>query len=121
LWGVLATLPLIIIIYVVTCAIVSIRLLGIAPGVTFRHVRGMLIGAVLAPIVVGCASAFVIVPLISLSDNPGAFQAKGLGGLYWFFSNWWVPSLMAIPFGAVIGLSRIDVQASDAPGPAKSG
>jgi hypothetical protein len=108
LWGVLATLPLITIVYVLACAIVSIRLLGAEPGVTVRHVRGMLIGAVLAPIVVGCASAFVILPLMNLSGNPGEFQAKGLGGLYWFFSNWWVPSLVALPVGAVIGLSRVD-------------
>jgi hypothetical protein len=112
LWGVLPTLPIIIVLYLFVCAIVSVRLLrGAEPGVTSRHVRGLLIGAVLAPIVVGCTSAFLIVPIMNSWDL-GTLEANGVGGLYRFFSTWWLPSLLAIPFGAFIGLSRIDTPAT---------
>jgi len=89
-------------------------LLGIKPGVTFRHVKGMLIGAVLTAIFVGCASAFLIVPLMNMSWVSGTLAAKGLGGLYWFLSTWWLPSMLSIPVGAIIGLSHTDAQRSDA-------
>ncbi|MFI5457616.1 MAG: hypothetical protein ACHRXM_19410 [Isosphaerales bacterium] len=115
LWGVLATLPLIVFVYIVVCMVVSVRLLlGVKPGVTFRHVKGMLIGVVLTAIFVGSASAFLIVPLMNMSWAPGTLAAKGLGGLDWFLSTWWLPSILSIPLGAIIGLSHTDAQRSDA-------
>jgi len=94
--------------------VVSVRLLlGVKPGVTFRHVTGMLIGVALTAIFVGSASAFLIVPLINMSWAPGTLAAKGLGGL-WYLSTWWLPSMLSIPVGAIIGLSRTDAQRSDA-------
>jgi len=89
-------------------------LLGVKPGVTFRHLKGMLIGVVLTAIFVGCASAFLIIPLMNMSWTPGTLAAKGLGGLYWFLSTWWLPSTLSIPLGAIIGLSRTDAQRPDA-------
>jgi hypothetical protein len=115
LWGVLATLPLIIVCYIFVCLIVSVRLLlGAEPGVTLRHLRGLLIGAVLAAAFVGCASAFLIVPLMDMAWGSGTLAPGVLGGIYGLLSIWWLPSVLSVPLGAIIGLSRTDARRSDA-------
>jgi hypothetical protein len=67
-------------------------------------------GAVITAVATGCASAFLIVPLIDMSWDRGSLEAKGLGGLYWFLSKWWLTAVMGIALGAVIGLSRVEAQ-----------
>jgi len=119
LLGVLATLPLILLCYTCVCLIISARLLlGVNPGVTFRHVKRLLIGAILTPIIVGCVLAFLIIPLMDVAWGPGTLEAIGLGGLYRFLSNWWLPSVLSIPLGSIIGLSSTDARRSDVLDPA---
>jgi hypothetical protein len=107
----LAIQPFILLVYVIDCAIISIRLLlGVPPGVTSRHAKSLMLAAALAAVATACASAFLIVPLLSMNQwwDRGSFEAKGLGRLYWCLATWWVPALLGLALGAVIGLSRVD-------------
>jgi hypothetical protein len=95
-------------------------LLGGRPGITVGRVRGLVIGAVLAPIVVGCASAFLVVPLVDIARGPGGLAAGGFGGLHRFLSTWWLPGLSAIPIGALVGLSHSGARKPDRRDPDES-
>jgi hypothetical protein len=118
----LVVLPVIILLYLINCIVVCIRLLfGVPPGVTSRHVNELMRGAVIAAVATGCASAFLIVPLIDMWWDRGSLEAKGLGGLYWFLSKWWLTAVMGIALGAVIGLSRVEAQDPNALDPLQDG
>jgi hypothetical protein len=89
--------------------------------VTYRRVKSLMIGAVVGPIVTGCVSAFLVVPIMKASGGAGWFGAKGFCGLYWLLSTWWLPALLGVPLGAIIGLSRVEGRGSKAHGHQEEG
>ena len=82
---VLPIVPLILVCYLFVAAIVALRLvLGGGPGVTSRHVKSLMIGAVVGTIVTGLVAAFLVVPIMKASGGEGWLEARGFGGVNGF-------------------------------------